>query len=124
MSMDVKNKCHFELDQRGLENLLVTLAVTNLKHWSSQADHFDASCWLEGAVSHWGISKKSGPLSTTGLRDALYQILKDRMMEREIIGCAFGACEGRTLDDAFVVLDEAQKATPSMQMMFRPSFEV
>ena len=55
--------------------------------------------------------------------DALYQILgKDqttRLMEREIIEIApLAYMRGRTLDDAFVILDEAQNTTPEQMKMF------
>lgn len=55
--------------------------------------------------------------------DALYQILgKDqttRMMEREIIEIApLAYMRGRTLDDAFVILDEAQNTTIMQMKMF------
>jgi len=55
--------------------------------------------------------------------DALYQILgKDqttRLMEREIIEIApLAYMRGRTLDDAFVILDEAQNTTHSQMKMF------
>ena len=55
--------------------------------------------------------------------DALYQILgKDqttRLMEREIIEIApLAYMRGRTLDDAFVILDEAQNTTIMQMKMF------
>ena len=55
--------------------------------------------------------------------DALYQILgKDqttRLMEREIIEIApLAYMRGRTLDDAFVILDEAQNTTITQMKMF------
>ena len=55
--------------------------------------------------------------------DALYQILgKDqttRLMEREIIEIApLAYMRGRTLDDAFVILDEAQNTTKEQMKMF------
>ncbi|MCY7168984.1 PhoH family protein, partial [Streptococcus gordonii] len=55
--------------------------------------------------------------------DALYQILgKDqttRLMEREIIEIApLAYMRGRTLDDAFVILDEAQNTTIMQMNMF------
>ncbi|HEO3828827.1 TPA: PhoH family protein [Streptococcus agalactiae] len=55
--------------------------------------------------------------------DALYQILgkeqTSRLMEREIIEIALLAyMRGRTLDDAFVILDEAQNTTIMQMKMF------
>ena len=55
--------------------------------------------------------------------DALYQILgkeqTTRMMEREIIEIApLAYMRGRTLDDAFVILDEAQNTTIMQMKMF------
>ncbi len=58
-----------------------------------------------------------------------YQILgKDqttRMMEREIIEIApLAYMRGRTLDDAFVILDEAQNTTIMQMKMFLDSFRI
>ncbi|BDD39164.1 PhoH family protein [Streptococcus ruminantium] len=55
--------------------------------------------------------------------DALYQILgkeqTTRLMEREIIEIApLAYMRGRTLDDAFVILDEAQNTTVMQMKMF------
>ena len=55
--------------------------------------------------------------------DALYQILgkeqTTRLMEREIIEIApLAYMRGRTLEDAFVILDEAQNTTPPQMKMF------
>lgn len=55
--------------------------------------------------------------------DALYQILgkvtTERMMERGIIEIApLAYMRGRTLDDAFVILDEAQNTTVMQMKMF------
>ena len=55
--------------------------------------------------------------------DALYQILgktaTERMMERGIIEIApLAYMRGRTLDDAFVILDEAQNTTTMQMKMF------
>lgn len=55
--------------------------------------------------------------------DALYQILgkeqTSRLMEREIIEIApLAYMRGRTLDDAFVILDEAQNTTVMQMKMF------
>lgn len=55
--------------------------------------------------------------------DALYQILgkeqTSRLMEREIIEIApLAYMRGRTLDDAFVILDEAQNTTIMQTKMF------
>lgn len=55
--------------------------------------------------------------------DALYQILgkeqTSRLMEREIIEIApLAYMRGRTLDDAFVILDEAQNTTIIQMKMF------
>lgn len=55
--------------------------------------------------------------------DALYQILgkeqTTRLMEREIIEIApLAYMRGRTLDDAFVILDEAQNTTIMQMKMF------
>ena len=55
--------------------------------------------------------------------DALYQILgkeqTNRLMEREIIEIApLAYMRGRTLDDAFVILDEAQNTTIMQMKMF------
>ena len=57
------------------------------------------------------------------LNDALYQILgkeqTSRLMEREIIEIApLAYMRGRTLDDAFVILDEAQNTTIMQMKMF------
>lgn len=55
--------------------------------------------------------------------DALFQILgknaTERMIEREIIEIApLAYMRGRTLDDAFVILDEAQNTTSMQMKMF------
>ena len=55
--------------------------------------------------------------------DALYQILgkeqTTRLLERDIIEIApLAYMRGRTLDDAFVILDEAQNTTPAQMKMF------
>ena len=57
------------------------------------------------------------------LYDALYDILGDELVEKmleknqiEIIPLAY--MRGRTLNDAFVILDEAQNTTPSQMLMF------
>ena len=55
--------------------------------------------------------------------DALYQILgkeqTTRLMERDIIEIApLAYMRGRTLDDAFVILDEAQNTTKKKKKMF------
>ena len=55
--------------------------------------------------------------------DALYQILgkeqTTRLMEREIIEIApLAYMRGRTLDNAFIILDEAQNTTPAQMKMF------
>ena len=55
--------------------------------------------------------------------DALYQILgkeqTTRLMEREIIEIApLAYMRGRTLEDAFVILDEAQNTTIMQMKMF------
>lgn len=57
------------------------------------------------------------------LYDALYEILgrehTTRLMERETIEIApLAYMRGRTLDDAFVILDEAQNTTMSQMKMF------
>src|SRR5699024_564903 len=57
------------------------------------------------------------------LYDALYDELDaehtNRLIEREIIEIApFAYMRGRTLDDAFVILDEAQNTTPEQMKMF------
>ncbi|HGC8749022.1 TPA: PhoH family protein [Streptococcus agalactiae] len=59
--------------------------------------------------------------------DALYQILgkeqTSRLMEREIIEIApLAYMRGRTLDDAFVILDEAQNTTIMQMKMFLTRF--
>ena len=55
--------------------------------------------------------------------DALYQIFgmdhTNRLMERGVIEIApLAYMRGRTLDDAFVILDEAQNTTPEQMKMF------
>lgn len=55
--------------------------------------------------------------------DSLYAILgnntTDRLMERGVIEVApLAYMRGRTLDDAFVILDEAQNTTDSQMKMF------
>src|SRR5699024_11180972 len=55
--------------------------------------------------------------------DALYDVLgaehTNRLIEREIIEIApLAYMRGRTLDDAFVILDEAQNTTPEQMKMF------
>lgn len=57
------------------------------------------------------------------LYDALYDILGDELVQKmleknqiEIIPLAY--MRGRTLNDAFVILDEAQNTTPSQMLMF------
>jgi phosphate starvation-inducible PhoH-like protein len=57
------------------------------------------------------------------LYDALYDIIGfekvSRMMEREIIEVApLAFMRGRTLNDAFIILDEAQNTTPEQMKMF------
>ncbi|MEM6701235.1 MAG: PhoH family protein [Acidobacteriota bacterium] len=57
------------------------------------------------------------------LYDALYDILGfdkvSRMIEREIIEVApLAFMRGRTLNDAFIILDEAQNTTPEQMKMF------
>src|SRR5699024_10941323 len=57
------------------------------------------------------------------LCDALYDVLgaehTNRLIEREIIEiAALAYMRGRTLDDAFVILDEAQNTTPEQMKMF------
>src|SRR5699024_11007239 len=57
------------------------------------------------------------------LYDALYDVLgaehTNRLIEREIIEIApLAYMRGRTLDDAFVILDEAQNTTPEQMKMF------
>ena len=55
--------------------------------------------------------------------DALYAVLgkehTERLMERETIEIApLAYMRGRTLDDAFIILDEAQNTTPQQMKMF------
>lgn len=57
------------------------------------------------------------------LYDALYDVLgaehTNRLIEREVIEIApLAYMRGRTLDDAFVILDEAQNTTPEQMKMF------
>ncbi len=57
------------------------------------------------------------------LYDALYDIIGfekvNRMIEREIIEVApLAFMRGRTLNDAFIILDEAQNTTPEQMKMF------
>src|SRR5699024_4071056 len=57
------------------------------------------------------------------LYDALYDVLgaehTNRLIEREIIEIApLAYMRGRSLDDAFVILDEAQNTTPEQMKMF------
>src|SRR5699024_5895187 len=57
------------------------------------------------------------------LYDALHDVLgaehTNRLLEREIIEIApLAYMRGRTLDDAFVILDEAQNTTPEQMKMF------
>lgn len=55
--------------------------------------------------------------------DALYQVLgkeqTERLMDRGVIEIApLAYMRGRTLDDAFVILDESQNTTPAQMKMF------
>ena len=57
------------------------------------------------------------------LYDALYDVLgldmAQKYMERQIIEIApLAYMRGRTLDDAFIILDEAQNTTPEQMKMF------
>jgi phosphate starvation-inducible PhoH-like protein len=57
------------------------------------------------------------------LYDSLYDILgyekTDKMMEKSIIEIApLAFMRGRTLNDAFIILDEAQNTTPEQMKMF------
>src|SRR5699024_11894644 len=57
------------------------------------------------------------------LYDALYDVLgaehTNRLIEREISEIApLAYMRGRTLDDAYVILDEAQNTTPEQMKMF------
>src|SRR5699024_11245475 len=57
------------------------------------------------------------------LYDELYDVIgakhTNRLIEREIIEIApLAYMRGRTLDDAYVILDEAQNTTPEQMKMF------
>lgn len=57
------------------------------------------------------------------LYDALYNVLgtdtAQRLMERNVFEvCPLAYMRGRTLDDAFIILDEAQNTTPEQMKMF------
>ena len=56
------------------------------------------------------------------LYDALYEMIDaeqiGRMMERGTIEVALAYMRGRTLNDSFIVLDEAQNTTPEQMKMF------
>ena len=94
--------------------------------WSGQADHLTRPAVEAGRalVSYQGILKKSRPLSTTGLWCSLPDF-RERPNNsddgREIIEIApLAYMRGRTLDDAFVILDEAQNTTIMQMKMFWP----
>ena len=60
---------------------------------------------------------------TCGLYDAAYEMLGfervTRLLERNVIEVApLAFMRGRTLNDAFVILDEAQNTTPEQMKMF------
>ena len=106
--------------------LAVTLAVTALKRGQVKRDYPDSSSgWklVRVLVFFQVISKRKVDPYLRPVYDALYQILgKDqttRLMEREIIEIApLAYMRGRTLDDAFVILDEAQNTTIMQMKMF------
>jgi phosphate starvation-inducible PhoH-like protein len=57
------------------------------------------------------------------LYDALYDLLDpekvDKMLEKNVIEVApLAFMRGRTLNDAFIILDEAQNTTPEQMQMF------
>jgi phosphate starvation-inducible protein PhoH and related proteins len=54
------------------------------------------------------------------LYDALYDMLPTEQVERRIAPIAF--MRGRTLNDAFIILDEAQNTTPQQMKMFLTRF--
>ncbi|HFE0888347.1 TPA: PhoH family protein [Streptococcus agalactiae] len=105
--------------------LAVTLAVTALK--SGQVKRIILTRPAVEAGESLGflpgdLKEKVDPYLRP-VYDALYQILgkeqTSRLMEREIIEIApLAYMRGRTLDDAFVILDEAQNTTIMQMKMF------
>ena len=111
-------------DLRGQENLLaVVMAVAALKRRSTKiiltrpAVEAGESLLLPG-----DLKEKVDPYLRP-VYDALYQIFgmdhTNRLMERGVIEIApLAYMRGRTLDDAFVILDEAQNTTVAQMKMF------
>ena len=105
--------------------LAVTLAVTALKR--GQVKHIVLTRPAVEAGESLGflpgdLKEKVDPYLRP-VYDALYQILgkeqTTRLMEREIIEIApLAYMRGRTLEDAFVILDEAQNTTIMQMKMF------
>ena len=53
-----------------------------------------------------------------GLFDILGVEITQRYLEKNIIEVALAYMRGRTLNDAFIILDEAQNTTPQQMKMF------
>lgn len=92
--------------------------------WTGQTYYFNASKLLKPVkvlAFTRDLKEKVDPYLRP-VYDALYQILgkeqTTRLMERDIIEIAPAYMRGRTLDDAFVILDEAQNTTIMQMKMF------
>ncbi|MGT2755834.1 PhoH family protein [Streptococcus ovuberis] len=105
--------------------LAVTLAVTALKRGQAKRIILTRPAVEAGESLGFlpGDLKEKVDPYLRPVYDALYQILgkeqTTRLMEREIIEIApLAYMRGRTLDDAFVILDEAQNTTIMQMKMF------
>jgi Phosphate starvation-inducible protein PhoH, predicted ATPase len=105
--------------------LAVTLAVTALKRGQVKRKILTRPAVEAGESLGFlpGDLKEKVDPYLRPVYDALYQILgkeqTSRLMEREIIEIApLAYMRGRTLDDAFVILDEAQNTTIMQMKMF------
>ncbi|HEN4490467.1 TPA: PhoH family protein [Streptococcus agalactiae] len=105
--------------------LAVTLAVTALKRGQVKRIILTRPAVEAGEILGFlpGDLKEKVDPYLRPVYDALYQILgkeqTSRLMEREIIEIApLAYMRGRTLDDAFVILDEAQNTTIMQMKMF------
>ncbi|HFV0253590.1 TPA: PhoH family protein [Streptococcus agalactiae] len=105
--------------------LAVTLAVTTLKRGQVKRIILTRPAVEAGESLGFlpGDLKEKVDPYLRPVYDALYQILgkeqTSRLMEREIIEIApLAYMRGRTLDDAFVILDEAQNTTIMQMKMF------
>ncbi|HEO2992033.1 TPA: PhoH family protein [Streptococcus agalactiae] len=105
--------------------LAVTLAVTALKRGQVKRIILTRPAVEAGESLGFlpGDLKEKVDSYLRPVYDALYQILgkeqTSRLMEREIIEIApLAYMRGRTLDDAFVILDEAQNTTIMQMKMF------